>query len=77
MTTPQGVTAAFNLNLLHRINRELDGYVPVDAFRHIARWNDAERASKCTSRLRATSISKSTASFSDGRGRDDPYREQP
>jgi L-histidine Nalpha-methyltransferase len=38
----QGVTAAFNLNLLHRINRELGGAVPVDAFRHVASWNDAE-----------------------------------
>ena len=38
----QGVTAAFNLNLLHRINRELAGSVPVEAFRHVARWNDAE-----------------------------------
>jgi dimethylhistidine N-methyltransferase len=38
----QGVTAAFNLNLLHRINRELHGTVPVDAFRHVALWNDAE-----------------------------------
>ena len=38
----RGVTAAFNLNLLHRINRELDGSLPVDAFRHVARWNDAE-----------------------------------
>ena len=38
----QGVTAAFNLNLLTRINRELGGDVPVDAFRHVARWNDAE-----------------------------------
>jgi dimethylhistidine N-methyltransferase len=35
-----GVTAAFNLNLLHRINRELAGTVPVDAFVHEARWND-------------------------------------
>ena len=35
-----GVTAAFNLNLLERINRELDGTVPVDAFAHEARWND-------------------------------------
>jgi L-histidine N-alpha-methyltransferase len=35
-----GVTAAFNLNLLHRINRELEGDVPVDAFRHRAVWND-------------------------------------
>ena len=38
----QGVTAAFNLNLLHRINRELRGTLPVDAFRHVALWNDAE-----------------------------------
>lgn len=35
-----GTTAAFNLNLLHRINRELGGDIPVDAFRHEARWND-------------------------------------
>ena len=37
---PQGVTAQFTLNLLARINRELDGDIPVDAFRHEARWND-------------------------------------
>ena len=37
---PQGVTAEFNLNLLRRINRELDADIPVDAFRHQARWND-------------------------------------
>ena len=36
----QGVTARFNLNLLERINRELDGTIPIDAFRHEARWND-------------------------------------
>lgn len=36
----QGVTAAFNLNLLHRINRELDADIPVDHFRHLAFWND-------------------------------------
>lgn len=36
----QGVTAAFNLNLLGRINRELDGTIPEDAFRHRAIWND-------------------------------------
>jgi dimethylhistidine N-methyltransferase len=35
-----GVTAAFNLNLLHRINRELDGNIPVDAFEHRAVWHD-------------------------------------
>jgi L-histidine N-alpha-methyltransferase len=38
----QGITAEFNLNLLHRINRELGGDVPVDAFRHVARWNGIE-----------------------------------
>ncbi|NIJ22008.1 dimethylhistidine N-methyltransferase [Sphingomonas naasensis] len=35
----QGVTAAFNRNLLERINRELAGTIPVDAFRHRAIWN--------------------------------------
>jgi L-histidine N-alpha-methyltransferase len=37
---PEGVTAEFNLNLLERINRELDADIPVEAFRHEARWND-------------------------------------
>ncbi len=35
-----GVTARFNLNLAYRINRELGGTLPVDALRHVARWND-------------------------------------
>ena len=35
-----GVTASFNLNLLTRINRELDGDIPMEAFTHEARWND-------------------------------------
>jgi dimethylhistidine N-methyltransferase len=34
-----GVTAAFNRNLLHRINRELGADFDVDAFGHEARWN--------------------------------------
>lgn len=46
-----GVTAAFNRNLLHRINRELDGTIPVDAFRHEARWNDT--AARVEMHLRA------------------------
>ncbi|HEX6218632.1 MAG TPA: L-histidine N(alpha)-methyltransferase [Sphingomicrobium sp.] len=37
---PQGVTAAFNLNLISRINRELNGDIPDGAFRHEARWNE-------------------------------------
>jgi dimethylhistidine N-methyltransferase len=36
----EGVTAAFNLNLASRINRELGGTIPIDALRHVARWND-------------------------------------
>lgn len=36
-----GVTAAFNLNLAVRINRELDGNIPLDALRHRVVWNDA------------------------------------
>ena len=36
----KGVTAQFNLNLARRINRELDGTIPVEALRHEARWND-------------------------------------
>jgi L-histidine N-alpha-methyltransferase len=35
-----GVTAAFNLNLLERINRELGATIPIDAFRHRAIWNE-------------------------------------
>jgi L-histidine N-alpha-methyltransferase len=34
----RGVTAAFNLNLLEVINRELGADIPVDNFRHIARF---------------------------------------
>lgn len=40
---PLGVTAAFNLNLLARINRELDGDFNLANFRHLARWNQQER----------------------------------
>ncbi len=37
---PAGVTAAFNLNLLERINRELGGDIPVENFTHRAVWDD-------------------------------------
>ncbi|MEQ9643158.1 MAG: L-histidine N(alpha)-methyltransferase [Alphaproteobacteria bacterium] len=37
----EGVTAAFNLNILARINRELEGSFDLDAFRHEARWNES------------------------------------
>jgi dimethylhistidine N-methyltransferase len=35
----QGVTAAFNLNLLHRINRELGGNFDLQHFEHVALYN--------------------------------------
>jgi L-histidine Nalpha-methyltransferase len=35
-----GITAEFNLNLLRRINRELDGMIPVEDFEHRAVWHD-------------------------------------
>lgn len=38
----QGVTARFNLNLLVRLQRELGAELPLAAFRHEARWNEAE-----------------------------------
>ena len=41
---PIGVTASFNLNLLARINRELDGDFPLDAFEHVARFNPDARS---------------------------------
>jgi dimethylhistidine N-methyltransferase len=40
---PLGVTAAFNKNLLVRINHELGGNFDLGAFDHLAVWNAAER----------------------------------
>jgi len=39
---PQGVTAAFNKNLLVRINRELGGDFDLDSFDHRAVWNEED-----------------------------------
>ncbi len=48
----RGVTAAFNRNMLHVVNRELSADLPVDDFDHVARWNaDEERIEM---RLRAS-----------------------
>ena len=38
-----GVTAAFNRNVLSRINRDLDGHFELNRFGHIVRWNSKER----------------------------------
>jgi dimethylhistidine N-methyltransferase len=37
-----GVTAAFNLNILHRLNKELGANFDTTRFRHRARWNRVE-----------------------------------
>ncbi|MEQ1786468.1 MAG: L-histidine N(alpha)-methyltransferase [Acidimicrobiales bacterium] len=37
-----GVTAAFNRNILHVLNRELDGDLDPDRFAHVARWNSEQ-----------------------------------
>lgn len=37
----QGITAAFNLNLLRRINRELGGNFDLDTFEHVALYNES------------------------------------
>jgi dimethylhistidine N-methyltransferase len=48
---PAGVTAAFNLNLLGRINRELGGHFDLAQFAHEARYN--ERHSRVEMHLRS------------------------
>jgi len=41
---PQGLTAAFNLNLLTRLNRELGADFDLQAFRHVATWDPGRPA---------------------------------
>jgi L-histidine N-alpha-methyltransferase len=40
---PAGITAAFDLNLLARLNRELDANFDLSRFAHEARWDAEER----------------------------------
>jgi L-histidine Nalpha-methyltransferase len=40
---PAGVTAAFNKNLLARMNRELDADFDLSRFEHTVRWDESER----------------------------------
>jgi dimethylhistidine N-methyltransferase len=49
---PIGVTAAFNRNILARINRELDADFNLGQFEHVARFN--ERTSSIEMHLRST-----------------------
>lgn len=64
-----GVTAAFNLNLLERINRELGGDFDVSGFRHESRWNDgAKRIEMHLVSERSCEVRVGGASFSFGAG---------
>ena len=57
---PTGVTAAFNLNLLARVNRELGGNFDLRRFRHEARWCERERRIE----MHAVSLSRQRVSVS-------------
>jgi L-histidine Nalpha-methyltransferase len=53
-----GVTAAFNKNILTRLNRELDANFDLDAFAHRARWNaEASRIEMHLESLAAQTVS--------------------
>jgi L-histidine Nalpha-methyltransferase len=51
---PTGLTAAFNLNILGRINRQLGADFDLRSFEHQASWNDAERRIEMHLRSRKT-----------------------
>jgi len=65
----QGVTAAFNLNLLHRINRELEGSINIADFGHRAVWNqDLSRIEMHLVALKDTSFTAGGQTFTMARG---------
>jgi dimethylhistidine N-methyltransferase len=53
---PLGVTAAFNRNLLVRVNNELGGTFDLDAFAHVAVWNQAEQRMEMHLESRAAQV---------------------
>ena len=62
---PAGVTRAFNLNLLARINRELGGDFLLEHFEHEARYNEGQRRIEMHLRSkRRQTISIAAAEFS-------------
>jgi L-histidine N-alpha-methyltransferase len=64
-----GITARFNLNLLDRINAELDGTIDVADFRHRAIWNDEmSRIEMHLEAVRDTSFTVAGVGFSMKRG---------
>jgi L-histidine N-alpha-methyltransferase len=62
---PLGVTAAFNLNLLARINRELDADFILEQFEHLARFNqDVSSVEMHLRSLRTQTVSIPAAALS-------------
>jgi dimethylhistidine N-methyltransferase len=64
-----GVTAAFNLNLLARINRELNGTFDLKNFEHEARYDETEQRIEMHLRAKAAhavSVNKLRVSFDKG-----------
>jgi L-histidine Nalpha-methyltransferase len=55
---PAGVTAAFNLNVLARINRELGGDFDLSAFAHEARWDGTARRIEMHLRARTPQVAR-------------------
>lgn len=65
----RGVTAEFNLNLLSRINRELEGDFAIDGFAHEARWNERESAIEMhlvSSKSQVVSVAGRSFAFAQG-----------
>jgi L-histidine Nalpha-methyltransferase len=66
---PQGVTGAFNLNLLARLNRELGARFDLSAFRHVATWDPSRPAMESwleSTRTQAVRIGRSLLRFEAG-----------
>jgi L-histidine Nalpha-methyltransferase len=69
---PLGVTAAFNLNLLARINRELGGNFQLKRFEHVARFNQKTSSVEMHLRSRrAQTVTIAEAGFSVTFGEDE------
>jgi dimethylhistidine N-methyltransferase len=65
----QGVTAAFNLNLLVRVNRELGGTFELGAFRHRAFYNAREGRTEMhlvSTRAQTAEVAGQTFAFAEG-----------
>jgi len=65
----EGITAAFNLNLLERINRELDCDFQLDGFQHYAFYNSRESRVEMhliSQRDQAVHMNRETISFARG-----------